>query len=226
MKERVGGYPGTTKTTLHAIRIVVMEMTNDPVYSVNLLLPTWTGKYPEEDVRPSGRHQSWIMHPTVLPELGVVAGSLPVDDSCNFRAVDENVVRKEVTVSEVGLCIHRKVTEQPLDVLGPTHFEENTTVVVEVLRGAQKCVWRLPGEGHEPITVGTAGDRPKGLGRERTHLVENDEELISDVVKSGGGHVVDNGVETHAWALLHEEISDAVHPVPGLDDYVEEGGMV
>ena len=39
-----------------------------------------------------------IMHPAILPELRVIAGGLPVDDSCDLGAVDEDVVRKEVAV--------------------------------------------------------------------------------------------------------------------------------
>ena len=50
------------------------------------------------------------MHLTILPELRVVASSLPVYDSCNLGAVDENVVGKGVAVSEMDLCVRRELT--------------------------------------------------------------------------------------------------------------------
>jgi len=67
----------------------------------------------------------------ILPELS----SLPVDHSYNLRAVDENVVRKEVAVSEMNLCVRREVAEKLLYVLRPTDVKERLTVVVEVLHG-------------------------------------------------------------------------------------------
>jgi hypothetical protein len=41
-----------------------------------------------------------------------------------------------------------------------------------------------------------------------------------------GERAVDNGVERHAWAFLHGEIPDIVHPFSGLDDSVDEGCMI
>ena len=78
-----------------------MEITKDSIYSFDLLLPTRTWEYAGENACPCRRHPSRIMHPTILPELGVIAGSLSVDDSCNPGAVDENIVREEVSVSQV-----------------------------------------------------------------------------------------------------------------------------
>ena len=148
-----------------------MEITEDLIYSTNLLLPTWAREYAGEDVPPCRRHQSQIMHPAIFPELGVISSSLPVDDSCNLGGVDENVVRKEVAVSEVDLCIRREAAEQLLDVLGPAEFKEHTTVVVEVLLGALKRVRRVPREGHEPVVVGTPVTDPMALlGYERISL--------------------------------------------------------
>ena len=51
------------------------------------------------------------MHPVILLDLGIIVGGLPVDDSYNLGAIDENVVRKEVPVSEANLCIRREVAE-------------------------------------------------------------------------------------------------------------------
>jgi len=48
--------------------------------------------------------------------------------------------------------------------------------------------------------------------------------LISDVVEFCGGHAVNNGIERHVWAFLHEKKTDAVHLLPGLDNSVGEGG--
>ena len=105
------------------------------------------------------------MHPTILPELGVIAGGFPVDDSCNLGTIDENVARKEVTVSEVELCIRREMAEQLFDVLRSTELKEHVTVMVEVFLGGRKCVRRVPREGHEPVVVGTACDGPESLAR-------------------------------------------------------------
>ena len=85
------------------VHTVVFEIINDPGYSINLFLPTRTRENASEDVSPCRGHQSRLMHPAILPELGVIAGSLPVNDGCNLGAVDENIVRKEVTMSEVDV---------------------------------------------------------------------------------------------------------------------------
>jgi len=103
--------------------------------------------------------------PAILPELGVIPGSLPVDDSCDLGAVDQDVVRNEVAVSEANLCIRQEVAEQLLDVLRPADFKENLTVVVQVLRDALECVRRVPRVGHEPVVVRAAGDGSKGLAQ-------------------------------------------------------------
>ena len=71
------------------------------------------------------------MHLVILPELS----SLLVNDSCNLGAVGNNVVRKEVVVSEMNLCVHREVAERPFYVLRPTDVRERLTVMVEVLHG-------------------------------------------------------------------------------------------
>jgi hypothetical protein len=68
-----------------------METTKDPIYSFDLLLPTRTREYAGEDACPCRCHPSRIMHPAILPELGVIAGSLPVDDSSNPGAVDKKL---------------------------------------------------------------------------------------------------------------------------------------
>ena len=103
------------------------------------------------------RHPSRLMHPAILPELGATAGGPPVDDSYDLGPVDENVARKEFTVSEAELCICWKMAKQLLNVLRSTEFKEYATVVVKILLGARKCVWRVPMEGREPIVVGTSG---------------------------------------------------------------------
>ena len=107
----MGGVRIRTKHTLPRICIVVLKQSNNPGYSTNLLLPTWTREYASEDVIPPRCHQSKIMHSTILPELGVIASGLPVDDSRDLGTVNENVARKEVTVSEVDLCIRREMAE-------------------------------------------------------------------------------------------------------------------
>ena len=58
------------------------------------------------------------------------------------------------------------------------------------------------------------------------HLVENDEQLISDVAEFGGGHAIHNGIERHGWAFLHEEIPDAFLPVPSIDDDIGKGSVM
>ena len=118
------------------------------------------------------------MHSVILPELGIVVGGLPVDDNCDLGAVDENVTRKEVAMSEVNLCI-RRVVEQLLDVLRYTDVKEYATIVVEVLRDALKYVWGVPREGHELFVIRTAGDGSKSPAQIRAHLFENIEKLMS-----------------------------------------------
>jgi len=145
--------------------MVVLDITSDPVHSINLLLPARAREYPGEDMSPSRGHQSRIMHPAILPELGVIACSLPVDDGCDLGAIDENVVRKEVAMSEMDLCGRWEVAEQLFDVPGSTDVKEHLTVVVELLHGILECVRRAPWEGHEPVVVGIAGDGAKCLAR-------------------------------------------------------------
>jgi len=118
------------------------------------------------------------------------------------------------------------MTEQLFVILRSTKFKEYATVVVGILLGARKCLWKVSMEGYEPAVVGTTSDRPEGLARISVHLVESDEKLISDVVGFGGRHTVDNSVERHALAFLHEEIPNALHPVlAGLNDGGGEGGV-
>ena len=38
--------------------------------------------------------------------------------------------------------------------------------------------------------------------------------------------MIDDGVERHAWAFVHEEVPDAPHPVPGLGGDVGEWGVM
>ncbi|KAG7088440.1 hypothetical protein E1B28_012432 [Marasmius oreades] len=45
--------------------------------------------------------------------------------------------------------------------------------------------------------------------------------------KFGRGHIVDDSIERHASAFLHEEIpADLRSPVPGLHDSIGEGGVM
>ena len=176
---------------------VSLDITSDPVHSTNLLLPTRVREYAGEDASPSRGHQSRIMHPAILPELGVIARSLSVDDSCDLGAIDKNIMRKGVAMSEMNLCVRRGVAEQLLDVLGSTDVKEHFTVAVEVLHGILECMRRAPREGHEPVVVGTAGDRAKCLAQTSMHPFENVEKFIGDVVEFSGGHSVDNGAEGH-----------------------------
>jgi hypothetical protein len=110
------------KSRLSHVRTDVLDVTNNPEYRINLFLPARAWEYAGEDVSPCRGHQSLIMHPAILPEFGVIAGSLPVDDSCNL---DENVVRKEVAVSEVDPCIRGEVSEQLLNELRSTDVKES-----------------------------------------------------------------------------------------------------
>lgn len=112
----------------------------------------------------------------ILPELGIVVGSLPADDNCDLEAVDENVARKEVAVSEVNLCVRREIVEQLLDVLRSTDVKEHAAIVVEVLRDALKYMRRVP--GHKSVVIRTAGDGPKGPAQIRVRLFENIEKLM------------------------------------------------
>ena len=57
---------------------------------------------------------------------------------------------------EQSLC--REAAECLVHVLRSTEFEEYVAVVVEVLRDARKCMWKVPRERHVPIVVGTASD--------------------------------------------------------------------
>ena len=157
--------PQRTSGLLSYAWAVVLDITSDPVHSINLLLPMQPREYPSEDVSPSRGHQSRIMHPAILPEFGVIARSLPVDDGCYLGAIDENVVRKEVAMSEMNLCVRREMAEQLFDVLESTDVKGHFTVAVEVLHGILECVRRAPGEGHEPVVVGTAGDGAKCLAQ-------------------------------------------------------------
>ena len=112
------------------------------------------------------------------------------------------------------------------DVLRSTNFKEHPAVVVEVLRGTLECVRRVPKEGHEPVIVGGASHGPKCLAQIRVHLFENVKKLIGNMVGFCRGHAVDNGFERRAWISVYVEIPGAIHPFPGVDGSVGEGGMM
>ena len=42
------------------------------------------------------------------------------------------------------------------------------------------------------------------------------------MVKFDGGHATDNLNERHTWAFIHEDIPDALLPVPGIGDDIGE----
>ena len=196
-----------------------MEITKDFGYGFDFRLPTRTWEYAGEDVSPCRRHPSQIMHPAIFPELRIISGSLPVNDPCDFGALDENVMREEITVSEIDLCLRREAAEQLLHKFLSTEIEEETAIVVEVLLDARERVRWVPRVRHEPVVIGSAVDRAERRARVRAHLVENGNQLVRDAVQFGGGHAADDAVERHAAALVHEEIPHAVRdPVPGLDD--------
>ena len=53
----------------------------------------------------------WELRPIRYASLGIIASSLQVDGGCVLAAVDENVARKEVAMSELHWYVHRKVAE-------------------------------------------------------------------------------------------------------------------
>jgi hypothetical protein len=105
------------------------------------------------------------MHPAIFPELRIVSGGLPVKNSCNFGALDENIMREKVAMSEVGFCLRREAAEQFLHVV----------------------FWSTEIEEHAAMDLSIA------LVYERISL-RNDNQLICDVIEFAWGHAVDHSI--------------------------------
>jgi hypothetical protein len=74
---------------------------------------TWRGLgyMAGNDMFPYRRHALWLTHPKISPKLWVITGSLPINDSRNLRAIDEDISGEEIVVSEVERCVFREMAE-------------------------------------------------------------------------------------------------------------------
>jgi hypothetical protein len=77
-------------------------------YGFDFLFPARTWEYAPENASPSRCHPSWTMHLAISPELRIVSGGLPVQNPCNFGALDENITREKVAMSEEGFASAEK----------------------------------------------------------------------------------------------------------------------
>jgi hypothetical protein len=59
------------------------------------------------------------MHPAIFPELRILSGGLPVKNPCNFGALDENIMREKVALSEVDFASVEKQLNSPSTYSGP-----------------------------------------------------------------------------------------------------------
>lgn len=139
-------------------RIIDAEIPQDIHDSPDLLLSTRAREHALKYMCPSQRHKTRVVHPAVLPKLGVEPRGLPVDYGGDRRPVDEDILREKIAVREVDRNAGpiRKTAEHFVHKLGTAEVTEDVAVVFEVLGDARERARGLSWVGHEVVVVGPA----------------------------------------------------------------------